>query len=303
MPLPMTYRRRKILREKGGTPDVYQYNEMSEKLRTQVIVLMAELADLSYINATASSIYKVSASTMRMEMGQMRIADRNGYSLDSDASEFICWLSEELDIDYLLSGIEVFLNTLSNLNLRYEPDIDPRKALIDDLNAYMLEDEFGFQFESGQIIEIGSTHIHKEVVVPVLGLLSDSRYATVNEEFRKAHTEFRGGDFEDCIHDCCNSFESMMKIIAKEQDWTEVHANSKIKDLVKAIFDHEYIPSYMQEEFTGLRTILEGGINTVRNKAGGHGQGAIPRKIDKQVAEFQLNQTAAVLKLLAEYNK
>lgn len=125
----------------------------------------------------------------------------------------------------------------------------------------------------------------------------------MNEEFRKAHTEFRARDYEDCIHDCCNAFESMIKIIAADQGWTEISDKSTVRDLVKALFDHEFIPAYMAQEFTGLRTILEGGINTVRNKAGGHGAGVTPRAIEKQVAEFQLNQTAAALKMLAEFNQ
>lgn len=302
MALPMTYRRRKMLRDKGDTPDVYQYAQASPGLRTQIIMIFAELADLDYQNAYGSDLYEVAVSQMRMEKRQFRLAMPSRPSIDGPGVEFNNWLNAESDIDMLLSGMELFLQTLSSLHLTYHGDRDRRASLIANLNAYMLEDGFGFQFESGQIIEIGSTYIHKEVVVPVLGLLSDPLYATVNDEFRKAHMEFRHGDYEDCIHDCCNAFESLMKIIAAKRRWSEITDKSTVKDLVKAIFDHQFIPAYIAQEFTGLRTILEGGINVVRNKAGGHGQGATPRMIDKQLAEFQLNQTAAALKLLAEYN-
>jgi hypothetical protein len=56
----------------------------------------------------------------------------------------------------------------------------------------------------------------------------------------------------------------------------------------------------MQTEFTGLRTILEGGVGTVRNKAGGHGAGENKREVPRHVAAFQLHQTAAAILLLVE---
>lgn len=291
-----------MLREKGDAPDVYQYERMSEGLRAQILMAMADLARLNYHATQGDSLYKACVRIMRQEKKMFKIADRGYVESEADAAEFRNWFFSESDLDYLLTGLELFLRGASTVQIIYQRDIQSRKELIGQINAYMLEDGFGFQFESGQIIEIGSTYVHKEVVVPVLGLLSKPQYATVNEEFRKAHTEFRQGDYEDCIHDCCNAFESMMKIIAAKRGWTEITEKSTVKHLVDAIFTREFIPVYMSQEFTGLRTILEGGINVVRNKAGGHGQGATPRKIDKQVAEFQLNQTAAALKLLAEYN-
>ena len=298
----MTYRRRKMLREKGDTPDVYQYETMSEGLRTQILMTMKDIAELTYQETYGDAIYRAIVPMMRQEKKVFNIADRGYSDVDGDRTEFRNWFFSENDLDFLLTGLEMFLRCAQNLRISYLSGIEDREHLINTVNAYMLEDGFGFQFEGGQIIEIGSTYVHKEVVVPVLGLLSDPQYATVNQEFRKAHTEFRQGDYEDCIHDCCNAFESLMKIIAAKRSWTEITEKSTVKDLVKAIFDHQFIPAYMSTEFTGLRTILEGGINVVRNKAGGHGQGPTPRTIDKQVAEFQLNQTAAALKLLAEYD-
>jgi hypothetical protein len=54
----------------------------------------------------------------------------------------------------------------------------------------------------------------------------------------------------------------------------------------------------MQNSFTGLRTILESGVPTTRNKTAGHGTGATPRNIPRYIAEFQLHQTAAAILLL-----
>jgi hypothetical protein len=295
----MTYRRRKMLRDKGDTADVYHYDKMSNGLKKQILMLLDQIANIRYQNATAEAIYMAAVSELRMEAKVFSLAD-NVFN-DGPPSEFRLWFQNENDLDMMLTGLEVFLVLVMNVTPIFGGH-EMRDQLVKSLNAYMLEDGFGFQFESGQIIEIGSTYVHKEVVVPVLGILADPQYSTVNEEFRKAHTEFRQGDYEDCIHDCCNAFESLLKIIAAKRGWTEITEKSTVKHLVDAIFTHQFIPAYMSQEFTGLRTILEGGINVVRNKAGGHGQGPTPRNIDKQIAEFQLNQTAAALKMLAEYD-
>jgi hypothetical protein len=296
----MTYRRRKLLRDKGDVADIYQYESMSDRLRAQVLLRLDELATTSYWNFNGIEIFQFVVDEMRQEKGVFELASSGPRVSEQGWREFRGWFLSEDDTDYLLSGLETFMRIASNLDAK-SPEVRDRH--IAAINAFMLEDGFGFQFEGGEIFEIGSTFVHKEVVVPLLGLLSDPKYVTVNEEFRKSHQEFKAQDYEDSIHDCCNAFESMMKIIANEQGWVEITEKSTAKDLVKALYDHDFIPSYTQQGFTGLRTILEGSINVVRNKAGGHGQGATPRVIDKQVAEYQLNQTATALKLLAEYNK
>lgn len=303
MALPLTYFRRKKIREKGDAVDVYQYEQMSTGLRTQILMLMEEMEEIQFQNFQSLQIYDLINPVIRKDKKVFKLAD-GGYNLSTQRrAEFRNWFAAESNLDFLLTGLELFMRLTSTLKVWRSDLENERNHIIECINAVMMEDCFGFQFEGGDIIEVGSTYIHKNVVVPALGILSEEKYSTVNSEFRKAHSEFRGANYEDCIRDCCNSFESLMKIIAKENGWSEITDKSTVKDLVKSIFDHKYIPDYMAQEFTGLRTILEGGINTVRNKAGGHGQGAKPRVIDKQVAEFQLNQTAAALRLLAEYNK
>lgn len=295
----MTFRRRKKLREKGDTPDVYHYDNMDQGLRVQIVMKMDEVTCLRYWSSDGQEIYSAAVPIMRQEKKTFLLSG-NPYGRYPPREEFQNWFLQEADLEHLLSGLELFMRVASNLGTPHE---NIRDGYLEEMNELMLEDGFGYQFVDGDIIELGSEYVHKEVIIPLLGLISDPKYKVVNDEFRKAHEEFRKKDYEDCIHDCCNAFESMGKIIASEQGWTEVTDKSTVKDIVKAIFDHQFIPSYMQQEFTGLRTILESGINTVRNKAGGHGAGVTPRNIEKHVAEFQMNQTAAALKLLAEYNR
>lgn len=203
----------------------------------------------------------------------------------------------------LLDGVEVCI-ALARYHTRQ--GYDGGSALNHDvevLNARMLEDGFGFQIERGQIIEIGSTFVHKEVTVPSLALLADPAYQHANDEFRQAYQEFNQGNYDDCIHDCCNAFETVLKVILTAKGWVFDDKKDTAGKLIAIAFDNGLIPSYMQTEFAGLRTILESGVPTVRNKTAGHGTGTNPRNIPKHVAAFQLHQTAAAIVLLVEAAK
>ncbi|WP_156359204.1 hypothetical protein [Sphingomonas sp. Leaf242] len=68
------------------------------------------------------------------------------------------------------------------------------------------------------IMRIDSQFLHSEVIVLALQFLSGQEYAVANEDFRQAHKEYVDGNYDDCIHDCCNSFESVLKIILAKKN-------------------------------------------------------------------------------------
>lgn len=61
-----------------------------------------------------------------------------------------------------------------------------------------------------------------------------------------------------------------------------------------------YFITYIQNQFSSLRILLESGIPTVRNKEGGHGQGAEVSSIPEYLASYTLHLTATNLLFLAE---
>lgn len=216
-------------------------------------------------------------------------------------NEFQIWFLNHQNNDDLLDAIEASMGLISFTAERiYQPDIVDR--FVAELNARMIEAGYGFQMEGGQIIQISSQFVHAEVVVPALRLLSNPRYTVAEGEFRQAHAEFRLGEYEDCIHDCGNALESVLKVILTEKGWV-FSPNDTASKLIAVAFANDLIPAYMQTEFAGLRTILESGTPTVRNKSGGHGAGPNPRNIPSYIAAFQLHQTAAAIILLVEAAK
>ncbi len=298
MALPMLYSRRKRIAQQQGA-DVYQYETMSIKLRRQVIFVFNEWNQIVYTYNNPYAIYSPVVEQMRKELGVFSLVDWS----ENTQNEFEKWFVSHNNLEDILDAIEVaVMMAIYHASRRHDGSTAKVQQGIDEINARALEDSFGFQIEDGQIIEIGTKFTHKEITVPAINLLSDAGYSEANTEFRQAYEEYKSGNYDDCIHDCCNAFESVLKIIINKKGWS-FNNNDPAKKLLAVAFDNGLIPTYMQNEFAGLRTILESGVPTVRNKEGGHGTGINPRNIPKHIASFQLHQTAAAIVLLVEAAK
>lgn len=297
MALPMIYSRRKRLAQQDQA-DVYQYESMSPKLRQQILFVLSDWNSHITTYSRDLIVFKFVIKHMRKELGAPALSN---YAHD-DEDEFSAWFLSFDNLDHLINSIEFAIIGARSV---VDYNIDGPKTLIDgiaEINARSLEDGFGFQIEGGQFIQIGNKFNHKQIIVPALHLLSGVNYSEANKEFRQAFNEFNLGNYDDCIHDCCNAFESVLKVILTKKKW-EFSPNDTASKLIAIVFNNGLIPPYMQTEFAGLRTILESGVPTVRNKEAGHGTGTVPRLIPKHVAMFQLQQTAAAISLLVEAAK
>ncbi|WP_242152559.1 STM4504/CBY_0614 family protein [Sphingomonas sp. BAUL-RG-20F-R05-02] len=302
----MTYARRKQLRKNNGAAPVFRTEPFGRKLLTQ---LFQNILSLNATFAYDKQIMGDLVVFMREQAGVLALA--KGHDL---GGEFMSWWFDErpntteLEHDLRLTALEAacslaleraqavdYVNVRS-FGTRTTPAII---TIIDTINAWMMEDGFGFQYQDGQLIEVTSQFAYQEVVVPALAILASPIFEAANSEFRDAFEEFKQRNYDDCIADCGKAFESVIKVIAAQKDWTDVDVNSNASALIKALYDHELIPSWMQEQMKGLRMMLMG-VATVRNKEGGHGAGSVPRIVEKQLAAYQLNQTAAAIMFLTE---
>jgi len=90
-----------------------------------------------------------------------------------------------------------------------------------------------------------------------------------------------------------------MKAICKEKGWT-YQPTDTAKTLLGVLYANHLIPDYLQSHFTGLRSVLEAGVPTVRNKLGGHGQGPETVVVPNEFAAYALHLTAANVVFLCE---
>ena len=90
-----------------------------------------------------------------------------------------------------------------------------------------------------------------------------------------------------------------MKTICGLKGWT-CQPNDTAKTLIEVCIAKGLFPTFMQSHIGNLRAILESGVPTVRNKLGGHGQGATVTTVSESTARFALHSTAANILLFVE---
>jgi hypothetical protein len=78
-----------------------------------------------------------------------------------------------------------------------------------------------------------------------------------------------------------------MKTICEKRGWTYNKGDSA-KTLIEICFEKGLIPSFWQSHFSSLRSLLESGIPTARNKLGGHGDGVDPIDVPQYLSAYVL---------------
>ena len=209
-------KRQKRLR--GETPDVYQYETIPNELRVQVIhiwydafgeVRRNNFGELQYPYSVTEAFGHIHTTLCR-EYGLFRLGEDDDLDYEAVYNFFLYTQEAEKVIDV----IEVTFQYMP----QYGSDIPPEEA-IDELNHRFQEHGVGYQYESGQIIQIDSQWIHSEVVKPVLIMLSDPMYEGANAEFLSAHEHYRRGRYKECLNDCLKACESCIKSICKAKGW------------------------------------------------------------------------------------
>ncbi|MNP48405.1 hypothetical protein D3C76_1425250 [compost metagenome] len=90
-----------------------------------------------------------------------------------------------------------------------------------------------------------------------------------------------------------------MKTICSLRKWTYKPSDTSNK-LIEILITKELVPSYLQQQFTSLRSTLETGIPVIRNKTSGHGQGEQPVIVPEYYVSYALNLSASCILFLVE---
>lgn len=98
------------------------------------------------------------------------------------------------------------------------------------------------------------------------------------------------------------SVESTIKTICKAKDWP-YNDGDTLKRLISICFEKELIPTSMQNQFTSLRSLLESGVATIRNKMSAHGQGHTVVDASDELTRYGLNLTGSNILLLVELSE
>lgn len=302
-------KRQKKLR--GDVPDVYVYDKIPESLRVQIIHVWHDTLgnqreyDEGY-NGVYSA-YKFMVDTLCREYGLFQLSGPSGRGTRNYLIEFGNFLLQESDTEKILDAVEISFRCIDRLtrNIDYLHRANYSQLAddaIQELNARFREHGVGFHFSEGEIIRIDSEMIHAEVVKPALVLLRSKHFEGAQEEFLKAHEHYRHGNHKEALAESLKAFESVMKAICQRRKW-KIESTWGSKALIQACFDNGLIPVFWQQHFTALRSLLESGIPTARNRLGGHGQGADVIEVPNYLVAHVLHMTASAIVFLAEADR
>lgn len=233
-----------------------------------------------------------------------RLPGTRDYGNRDYIEELANFFLREENVERALDAVELSFRVIENLTRRWDylrrQDADEiADAAIEELNGRFKEHGVGYQFSDGEVIRVDSELVHSEVVKPALRLLNNKQYAGVQQEFLKAHEHYRHGNAKEALNECLKALESLMKAICDKRGWT-YSGNATAKNLIQACFDNGLIPSFWQQNFASLRSLLESSVPSGRNKLGGHGQGATTTIVPDHLVAYMLHMTASTVVFLGE---
>ena len=306
---------RKKRRTEQQSPDVFRYDEIPHPLRIQLLHALDDarlricdrtVPEYRVLGTEGDDIFALACQVLRRELGlgklievRKRVRSLYGTQTKDLCDEFTAFF-ENCETEQVLDAVQVVMNLIEEADRnRILDDECDSTTVAAEINRRFLEHSVGYQYQSGQIIVATNSVLHTEAIAPALGLLSDPRFSGANEEFLKAHEHYRHNRLSECLIDCLKAFESTMKIIADLKGWSYKPTDTA-KSLIEVCLANNLIPTFTQQQLTSLRTLLESGVPTVRNKKAGHGQGANRHQVSPHLARFGLHLTAAVVVLLVE---
>jgi len=300
-------KRQKRLR--GEVPDVYTYDSIPEPLRVQIVhIWKGSLGNENeYRNEyyQVKQAYKFIVETLCREYGVFRLTDReyrDAYNSQSYIQELFNFFLKEKETEKILDVIELAFRVIDRLTRKFDYRNSRRYQEIEDesiseLNSRFKENGIGYQYEQGEIIRVDSQLLHTEAVKPALTLLNRKEYAGEQQEFLNAYEHYRNGKNKEALNDALKSFESTMKSICDKRGWAYDPKDTS-KRLIEICYKNGLIPIFWQQNMSALRSLLEGGVPTGRNKLSGHGQGATPTTVPEYIVSYVLHMAAAAIVFL-----
>jgi hypothetical protein len=311
MPVFQTYsKRQKAMCEESA--DVYCYDKLPEKLKVQIVHIwndvLGDKGDNLDHYKKSKVAYDYIVEIICRENGWFLLPNfkKSIYKTDSYEALINYFLFEE-NVEKLLDVIELsfvavnrFTKEYNYLNkITYENDAD---QAIDELNIRFKENGVGYQFVGNEIIRIDSEYLHKEAVIPAIRILNEPGFEGAQDEFINAHDHYRHGRFKEALSECNKSFESTMKIICNINNWSFKQSDTSSK-LIDICINNGLIKPFWQSNFNSLNTLLSSGVPTIRNKNGGHGQGAELTEVPEYLVSYMLHVTASTVLMLITAHK
>ncbi|AMQ06638.1 STM4504/CBY_0614 family protein [Sporosarcina psychrophila] len=279
--------------------EVYQYEVVNEKFRNQCFRLVFALIDELHLGY---EYWRKIEKVITIEFGKATLVGADSETrIQRELSS--CNDFEALYMVQVLLGL---LYEYSEHEKQFDsPDtkrtVEKIDATISAINKKMLESSLGYELVEGKLIRMDNKFIHQEVVVKSIKLLHENGFQSASEDFLQAYSDYKNGNLENAITNAGKAFESTMKIICDKLGYVYKQKDTS-STLVKNLFDNQFIPSSLQAHFGGVRSCLESGLPTMRNRYS-HGSGILIDDVTITVVQYSLNLCATNIVFLVETYK
>jgi hypothetical protein len=304
------YSKRKSAIKDKGIELVFQYDELPQKLRIQIVHIWKSTIGVPHLGDgwmrgpnEAHAVWQFIRDVICREHGLFKLTKNVTVNSFDECVRYLL----ESKADNCLDIIEISFRVVAGPKIAGYTNEDWRKNeitqrpddAIEELNCRFKENNVGYQFIEDNIIRIDSLYSYKEIIEPAINLLTLNGFEGASEEFLLAHKKYKENDFKGGIAECLKAFESTIITIGTKLKW-QIPSKPTAKVLIEECFKNELIPKYLQSHFDSLRNMLESGIPTVRNKTSGHGQGVHRIDIPEYYVSYALNITATNIILLTK---
>lgn len=296
---------KRMKKECEAISDIYEYDEIPYKLRVQLVHMLEEAFDRKL------EIWEKIQKIMCKENGVLSLVETY---CDTDRDECIQYLLNHEDTNEVLDIIELSFTIIDKVVRVVRNSItgraEPASAIIDELNYRFRENNVGYEFVEDKIIRIDRKYVHNQVIKPAINLLYEEEFKGANDEFLKAHDYYRNKEYKNSILYAGKAFESTMKTICENMKYDYRKDKDTANKLIDILCKEDFIPMSLKTHFQGLdkaltsiKTTLEAGLPTVRNRIGGHGQGDEVVYVPEQFVTYALNLAATNIVLLVDLYK
>ena len=285
------YSRRK--KDAQGNPEAFEYNHFSQGFRNQFFTIINRVLQELKKQYWGQDFVGYLCEIFAQEKGLKCIGKYYSHMNDLVALEE--YVDKCNDEDFLDLVDFIFGSFISNKEIHWRFEIygkDIYQEAIVELNLRLRQSGLGYEFLNGEIIEKTNTVTHENIIKPALRLLLDEDFRGAEEEYLLAFESYRKGENKNAILNATKAFESTMKAICSGLNYDYDTSKDTAKQLIHILEKNGFYPAYLNNHIAGIRTTLESGAPTLRNKTSGHGQGTSVQDIPDSYVEYALNLVA-----------
>ncbi|WP_195245227.1 STM4504/CBY_0614 family protein [Clostridium celatum] len=298
---------KRIKKQQKEISDVYIYDDIPEKLRVQIIHIWNDSIGIE------NEVWEFIHKSMLKELGKLSLT-KDYYNSYSEYCK--AFLLEHDTIEEVIDIIELSFSVIDKIIRKSDPFANRYRRsqtaddAIEELNYRFKENSIGYEYIEGKIIRVDRLFTHNEIVKPAIKLLYEEKFDGASEEFLKAHEYYRNQEYKEAILYAGKSFESTMKTICENIPYDYNKDKDTASKLITILCNNDFIPISLKTHFDGLdkaiggiRTSLDSGLPTLRNRKSGHGQGESIEYVTEEFATYALNLAATNIVLLVNLYK